>query len=237
MPLVLFGVTALLSGIGLLIYFQYYPRNSKVQTASVAIPSLRPAASAIPAIFDFDSCARSGNPVAESYPRVCRAEGKAFTEVIVELEASPSSATTSGTLFENYADQDISLYYPSGFVSQEISTSNRFSRSERTKYLSFMADQSDRGFSLELWSNKDNLSIVDWWSEQFKDGGENMEDGVLLQASDLGLGTEKIGNFEVYTLSLEAPGVYKLFRFKNSIVVFSSTMSTDIMKEVIGSIK
>ena len=236
-PIVLFGITTILSGIGLFIYFQYYPRKSSVDSRAQAIPSILPRASVQTAIFDFESCVRAGNPVAESYPRICRADGKAFTEVILDSQASPSPATSSAILFENYVDADISLYYPSGFVSQEVSIANRFSRSERTKFLSYMADQSNRGFTLELWSNKEDLSVVDWWNEQFKDGGENVEDGMLLRTADLALGTERIGIYEVYTLSLEAPGVYKLFRFKNSIVVFSSTMSTDMMKEVIGSIK
>ncbi|MCX6740308.1 MAG: hypothetical protein NTZ49_03710 [Candidatus Parcubacteria bacterium] len=39
-------------------------------------------------ITDFKSCAAAGNPVMESYPRQCRANGQTFTEVLVPVGSS-----------------------------------------------------------------------------------------------------------------------------------------------------
>lgn len=38
-------------------------------------------------ISDFDSCVAAGNPVMESYPRQCSANGKTFNEVILDKDA------------------------------------------------------------------------------------------------------------------------------------------------------
>ncbi len=38
-------------------------------------------------ITDFESCAKAGNPVQESYPSICRtSDGKTFTQVLTEEE-------------------------------------------------------------------------------------------------------------------------------------------------------
>lgn len=101
LPLVLFGTVAILSGIGLLFYtFVYRPQQvdlRPIPTPNNSTPFVTES------ITDFESCVRAGNPVMESYPRRCNAEGKSFTEVIVESSpiATSSSSVDDGTIYEN----------------------------------------------------------------------------------------------------------------------------------------
>jgi hypothetical protein len=91
-PLVLFGTLTLLSGIGLFFYF--YQKKPETKLIPLNEPTASPFASSIPQITDFESCQKAGNPTQESYPRRCMAEGKTFTEVIIE-EASASATPSS----------------------------------------------------------------------------------------------------------------------------------------------
>lgn len=90
LPLVLFGSVAILSGIGLLFYFFVY-RPQQVALTPLPTPS-NSTPFVTESIVDFESCAKAGNPIMESYPRRCNAEGKSFTEVILE---TPTPATAS----------------------------------------------------------------------------------------------------------------------------------------------
>ncbi len=92
-PLVLFGTLAILSGIGLFSYLYFYPQKPDVKLVPRAQPSATPIASVAskPLITDFDSCQKAGYPIQESYPGKCSAEGKIFTEVVVESSASASA--------------------------------------------------------------------------------------------------------------------------------------------------
>jgi len=89
LPLVLFGTVALLSGIGLLFYFFLY-RPQQVVVMPLPNPNIAPTN----VIADFEGCVRAGNPIMESYPRRCNADGKSFTELITV----PQEATTSSVI-------------------------------------------------------------------------------------------------------------------------------------------
>jgi len=63
-------------------------------------------------VTDFASCAAAGNPVMESYPRQCSANGQTFTEELemcgqmsteqALITAQASDCATQGTLTNNY---------------------------------------------------------------------------------------------------------------------------------------
>ncbi len=92
-PLVLFGTAALLSGIGLLFYFLYFPKQQINAPKRIITPSILPASTDKPTelIRNFETCAAAGNPIAESYPRTCRFEGKIYTEIIVASSSAVPS--------------------------------------------------------------------------------------------------------------------------------------------------
>ena len=107
LPMILFGVVAFLSGIGLLLFLTFYKKPVTSNSTTV----LTPIASVGIAISDFESCVQSGNPVQESYPRRCVVDGKSFTEV---LESSDSAGVINEKQYssEKYAYQ---ISYPNNY--------------------------------------------------------------------------------------------------------------------------
>ncbi len=55
-------------------------------------------------VTNFEECAAQGNPIMESYPRQCRADGKTFTEVIAKVTMCPDSSRN--------VDACITIYKP-----------------------------------------------------------------------------------------------------------------------------
>lgn len=59
---------------GVAYYYKFYQTTPPVSNENQNIP--------VSTITNFDECAAAGNPVMESYPRQCRADGKNFIEYI-----------------------------------------------------------------------------------------------------------------------------------------------------------
>ena len=77
-----FWIIPLIIGVGLLIVgYAFY----QIEIKQAAKPEPSGAA-----VVDFESCAAAGNPVMESYPRQCRANGTTYVEVIAEPIVPPS---------------------------------------------------------------------------------------------------------------------------------------------------
>ena len=93
LPLILFGILVLLSGIGLVGFFYYYKAKSPVSTSIAP----KPFVSTESTISDFDSCVSAGNPVQESFPRTCNANGISFRE---RLLPTPSPATDEANVVD-----------------------------------------------------------------------------------------------------------------------------------------
>ncbi len=106
-PLVLFGTVALLSGIGLLIYFYSYTFVNNDKTVSVTPAPI----ASTSAIVDFESCVSAGNLIQESYPRKCSALGKSFTEVVALASPSMSPVKEGWKVYVNSVD-GYSISYP-----------------------------------------------------------------------------------------------------------------------------
>lgn len=68
---------------GLAVYFWYFDRQTNQELGNVNLPEQ--STSTDTAIDSFDDCVDAGNPVMESYPRQCRADGQTFTEDIGDV--------------------------------------------------------------------------------------------------------------------------------------------------------
>lgn len=49
-------------------------------------------------ITNFEQCAAAGNPIMESYPEQCSANGKTFTRKLVKMEIKPTAVASNGYL-------------------------------------------------------------------------------------------------------------------------------------------
>ncbi len=159
LPLVLFGSVAILSGIGLLFYFFIY-RPQQVALTPLPTPS-NSTSFVIESIVDFESCVKAGNPIMESYPRRCNAEGKSFTEVI---DATPQPATSSANVDELTTYENKFLGFrmkTSGWkmVKEEYGNEQYriYFESSEAKY-SFDKTQSN----LQSGGDRKNINGIDW---------------------------------------------------------------------------
>ena len=208
MPLILFGMAALISGISLLLYFLYYPRQ-RVTTNVVA----------------------TTRPIPTRMPNMDPSK-----EPFVTQSASPSALLHSS--LEQYRDDYLSLSYPSGFdviAGETAENESYLFGSELLHSISFFAPESDIGFSVDIWSKKAGQTLPLWWKSLFsQQSGQNKVRNIVLKETDLTT-AEQIGTYQVYKLSLGTPVTFYLFEYKDWIVVFSSTMGNT--KTVIESIQ
>ena len=72
-------------------FIKEFYSNNPMKRLTYLIPILILAACSAP-ITNFDECVAAGNPVMESYPRQCSADGQTFVEVIDEVIEEPASA-------------------------------------------------------------------------------------------------------------------------------------------------
>jgi hypothetical protein len=111
-PMILFGVLTLVSGIGLLLFYLFYPKPVVTPTSSIHLEP-NASVSANEQITDFESCRKAGYPVQESFPRKCSSNGESFTEEVVNATASPNVTFTKEgwKLYTNTVD-GYSISYP-----------------------------------------------------------------------------------------------------------------------------
>ena len=62
-------------------------------------------------VTDFESCMKAGNPIMESYPRQCSANGRTFTESI-EDDEDPTENKTFCNPDERNVDTCVKIYKP-----------------------------------------------------------------------------------------------------------------------------
>lgn len=236
---VMFGVVAILSGIGLLVYFFIYRPSQQVSLTPLPTPN---STSSAITITDFESCVRAGNLIQESYPRRCNANGRSFTEVV---DDSPSPASVSGTIEEwkSYSDNVLSLEYPGQFQvytdQKDISLNSRntFGDQIAVKYVAFFANQSDEGFTLEFWDNPSNLEVIDWWNKQFTGSHVNRMSELDLKKSDLQTSPITIGSYDLYPINWTGQAQSRLFRYKNFIVLYANTTLEEKSIRILKSLK
>lgn len=204
----------------------------------------------IQSISSFEECAKYF-PVLEAYPEQCKTpDGKYFIRELTEeekqklaLNVEPLPQANDVVGWKTYKDQDISLIYPDGFdvYTNETDFTNAepdsFSSSEKAKFISFFAPQSDNGFILMLWSNPNNLSVPLWWEDQFKSENKNVFLGQELKADHLQKAPVTIGDYETYRLNTQSQGGHVLFMFKDKIAIFTSTMFEDGNIKVLESLE
>jgi len=220
LPLVLFGSVAILSGIGLLFYFFIYRPQ---QVALTPLPTPNNSTSFVTeSVVDFESCVKAGNPIMESYPRRCNAEGKSFTEIIVEPTASSSAMVTDS---KTYQDNEITFLYASHFEGGEGSANDQLTlnRSEQVKSYSFGTQSTDEGFSIHILTNDQNLSLQEWWNMQYENSRSFSFYNNVFPISAFNPVSKRIGLYDVYTLDYDAQGRYMLFAFKNRIIFLTTT--------------
>lgn len=68
------GLVVIFAAGGAVYYYKFYKTTPPVSNENQNVP--------VSAITNFDECAAAGNPVMESYPRRCSANGQTFTENI-----------------------------------------------------------------------------------------------------------------------------------------------------------
>lgn len=189
-------------------------------------------------INSFEDCAKV-YPVMESYPEQCATpDGKHFTK---EYAYTPAS-TPDPVIWANYQDETVSLVYPIGFnthheESDVLREPNFFTASGKEKFLGFYAPQSDNGFFLQFWSNDKNLSVKDWWEEQFVSGGKNIVFGEDQTAARFVNQPKKVGSYDLYLVDHESPASFELFKFKNYIVLFVSSRFEEDNKKILEGLK
>ncbi len=120
LPLVLFGSVALLSGIGLFVYLVFYNPSKPVAITPLPTPNYSPAANAIT---DFESCVKAGNPIMESYPRRCNADGRSYTEQI-------SDTTNSQTNVYEHSGDYFKILYPKDWSVNSFTVGANFFSNE-----------------------------------------------------------------------------------------------------------